>query len=441
MLPPSRSEADPPSAAPVPSLPGRTTPTWEMELLLSGATVFALWQLAGWMAPFTAGLLPRLDPRLSTIGAMLYLYLATGVITLGMAFVLHLALRAYWVALVGMHSVFPGGLRLDRLRAGPVAREALRRRWQDMDQAMERADNRATLVFGLGIGVAAVLVPITLMVAALYGLVLGLCWALDRLDLVPRLFIAVTGLVLLPYFLCMALDRWLGERLTPEGWPRRALAACFGLYARLGMSRESNPLVTLYSSHVGERRSGVVVTAIILVSIFLASTSLDWQQADLGPGQYGRFPESGRGLPGTVDGAHYASLQEPGESPERPFLPAPVLRGRHAALVLPFVPARHARHLAACERASPGGADAAATRLALLDCYAGLHEVKLDGRPLPVRPEFYLDPSRDLRGLIYMIPLAELAPGRHELEITLPDPRRPGSASPLPRPERIPFWR
>ncbi len=28
-------------------LPPRTTPTWEMELLISGATVFALFQLPG----------------------------------------------------------------------------------------------------------------------------------------------------------------------------------------------------------------------------------------------------------------------------------------------------------------------------------------------------------------------------------------------------------
>ena len=30
-------------------LPRRTTPTWDMELLLSGATVFALVQLATWL--------------------------------------------------------------------------------------------------------------------------------------------------------------------------------------------------------------------------------------------------------------------------------------------------------------------------------------------------------------------------------------------------------
>ena len=112
-------------------LPRRTTPTWEMEVLLSGATVFTLWQLAGALAPTTAYLLPRLTPQLATLGGVLYIYLASGVIMLGLAFGLHLAMRAYWVALVGMHSVFPRGLRLDGLKGGPVSRDLLTSRWPD----------------------------------------------------------------------------------------------------------------------------------------------------------------------------------------------------------------------------------------------------------------------------------------------------------------------
>lgn len=439
MHPPSSPDTEPRTGEHGPRLPGRTTPTWEMELLLSGATVFTLWQVVGWLAPFMAELLPRLDAQLGMISGVLYVYLATAVIMLGLAFALHLALRAYWVGLVGMHSVFPAGLRPERLRAGPIAREVLQRRWVDMDTAIERADNRATVVFGLGVGVAAVVLPITLMVAVVYGLVLAGCWLAGRLDLIPVLFLVGVGAVLAPFFLVTGIDRWWGERLAPGSRLRRALAACFSLYARIGMSRETNPLVALYASHVGERRSSFVVMGMLLLSVTLAAYSLSWQRNDLGPGNYGRFPASAAGLPGTVDGEHYASLQEPDESPNSPFLPAPVLRGRYAPLVVPFVPSLHRRHLAGCEAGLPE--DRAGARQALLDCYAALHEVRLDGQPLPVKPDFYLDPARNLRGLVYMLPLADMPPGRHELEVRLPDPREPGSKANPPRPERIPFWR
>src|SRR5690606_8427805 len=114
---------------------------------------------------------------------------------------------AYWVGLVGIHSVFPAGLRPERLRAGPIAREVLQRRWVDMDTAIERADNRATVVFGLGVGVAAVVLPITLMVAVVYGLVLAGCWLAGRLDLIPVLFLVGVGAVLAPFFLVTGIDR------------------------------------------------------------------------------------------------------------------------------------------------------------------------------------------------------------------------------------------
>ena len=52
------------------ALPKRTTPTWETELLLSGATVFALFQAAQALLAWAAYLLPRLDGGLLFIASM-----------------------------------------------------------------------------------------------------------------------------------------------------------------------------------------------------------------------------------------------------------------------------------------------------------------------------------------------------------------------------------
>ena len=41
---------------------------------------------------------------------------------LAVTFALHLLLRAQWIALVGMDSVYPQGVRLDKLRMGPIQR-------------------------------------------------------------------------------------------------------------------------------------------------------------------------------------------------------------------------------------------------------------------------------------------------------------------------------
>ena len=41
-------------------LPRHTTPTWEVELLISGVAVFAMLQLPGWLDDRFFALLPRL---------------------------------------------------------------------------------------------------------------------------------------------------------------------------------------------------------------------------------------------------------------------------------------------------------------------------------------------------------------------------------------------
>ena len=58
---------------------------------------------------------------------------------LAMTFALHLLLRAHWIALVGLHSIYPDGVRWDRLRMGPIQRELERRRERPAADAIERA--------------------------------------------------------------------------------------------------------------------------------------------------------------------------------------------------------------------------------------------------------------------------------------------------------------
>src|SRR6185369_1584519 len=99
----------------------------------------------------------------------LWIYSKVALITLILTFIAHLFLRGYWVALVGMNSVYPGGVRWDRLRMGPIARKTTAA-GLGMDTAIELADNRATRVFGTGFGLALLmLVPAFIMAFGLFG--------------------------------------------------------------------------------------------------------------------------------------------------------------------------------------------------------------------------------------------------------------------------------
>lgn len=422
-------------------LPKRTTPTWEIELLLSGATVFALVQLAGALPAWGNYLLPRLaDPWLE-IGRLMLIYGNSAVVLLCLAFLLHLGLRGYWVALVGMDSVFPGGLKTDRLQAGPVARSLLEERWTTMDDAIERADNRATIVFGLGLGLAVVLLMVTGAALLLFLVSLGIATLLGDSSLASNILFALMALWIVPQPLAAYADRLFGRRLRRGGLSWRILRGILSVYSWTGLGRESSPLVTIYSSNVGEKRSTWVVIAVMLgvtlLSIALAAAYDD----DLGPGSYGLFPEGQRDATRAVRHHHYASRHEPGQTPGLPFIPDLVARGRYLPLVVPYVPTTH-RHLLEGCGLGPAPVDAAsreARHQAALGCLEAGFTVQLDGAPLALAPEAYSDAGRDLRGLLYMVPLDGLAPGRHELNVTL-TPAEPTTDGRDPA-WRIPFWR
>ena len=84
------------------AMPARTTPTWEVELLISGIAVFAMLQLPGWLDDALLRLAPRFETNLSAPLQIMHMYLKSAALILATTFSIHLLLRARWIALVGM---------------------------------------------------------------------------------------------------------------------------------------------------------------------------------------------------------------------------------------------------------------------------------------------------------------------------------------------------
>lgn len=426
------------------TLPRRTTPTWEVELLLSGATVFALVQLATWLPGWASHISPRLSDFWRQVADLTLVYLMCGVVVLTVAFVLHLLLRAYWVALVGMDSVFPGGLNPEKMREGPIIRAWTMDRWKPMPVQIERADNQATIVFGLGIGLARMMVTITVVGSLLMLLVLVVAAVTGTAEHAGRWVSATLVLLMLPWLLVIGIDRHFGNRLPKGHGLRRSMEAILSVYSRAGVGRESSTLVTLYTTSVGDRRGNWIVGGLIAAATLASIMAVAVLKDDLGWGQYGRFPLLEANQANSLRHVHYASLHEPAQSPHLPYIPDLQVQGRYLPLVVPFVPQLHQQMLDACPEPKdvpPGFAGRQQRSQATLACIAEGFAVTLDGQPLAQAPELYSDATRDLRGLVYMIPLAGQSRGRHELVVALhPQPEPKPDNYDAPPVWRIPYW-
>jgi hypothetical protein len=415
-------------------LPARTTPTWELELIVSGATTLGLLQLPQLLDHGYFRAVNLVPQDYADLLMPLWLYSKIAVVVLAITFLTHLCLRGYWVALVGMNSVYPGGIRWNRLGLGPIARARFEE--QDpqfhIDEAIERADNRATRVFGIGFSFAllmlapVLLVLLALLVALVVQATLGEGYTL-------RVFGIVLGVILLPWMLVAVLDRRLGALLAKSRLARPA-GAVVGFYSRLGFGPRSNPLVALFASHAGRLRFALTALLVIMPVSFAIL------MASRGKLPFGLFGGLGAQDPFSETSSASAFYQDQRGDPwtmvPLPHIPARIVDGPYLELFVPFVPRLHGESLPLACPELANAAPEARTRMA---CLARMLAIRVDDVAVAVPLYASTDAATGQQGMVAMIPVGALSPGRHELSLNEPD-RRALDGAPLRR-YRIPFWK
>jgi hypothetical protein len=426
------------------SVPRDTTPTWEVELLVSGAVLFGLLQLPSALHDLAERWRPHVGvPGLFAITSI-DLLLVGAVYALVGCFVLHLALRGYWVALVGVHSVFPGGPRWDRMREyGPVQTQLSRERVRPLPDHIARTDNVASLVFATGFLLAAgtlssvlymaVLALPAWLAASIWGPV-GVLWTLGILAL-PLAGVMVTA---------QTLDYRLRGADLADG-DRRAR------FIRM-------VLRPLYRATPGGMRSlGAVLTTNmpkrVAVGVLAVGTFAALAVAAANAGTGGELPGAGNypyfaGVgPSAVVAGRYGSLRGDAPASDRvPSLDSDVVTGPYARLFIPYRALAHGDALTrACPGLAPLDSDDASTPAAraaadsVLACAARIHRVSLDGRLLDgVRLRFLADPRTNRRGFVAYVPMHDVPPGEHVITVS---PARGWRSRGPDVPYELPFWR
>jgi hypothetical protein len=422
-------------------LPGRTTPTWEMELLVSGASVFALLQLPGWMDQAYFAVQPRLDLNWEMLGQLLFTYSKIGALILAAAFVVHLVMRGYWIALVGMDSIYPDGVIWERLRIGPVQRRFLQNSVVPIGARIESADNRASIVFALGITMAMVMAGLVLVVSLSFCLT-TLLHALFGWDwLFPNGTFGLVAALGLPYALAYQIDRRWGGKVSPEGSTAKVVTRIFGFYRRLGFGRDGNPSINLLQSHIGVRKITFATTMMIVLCALFAAGQLILQKSNPRFGDYARWPLANVGVEDSLLAPHYRDQPGPGK-PLLPTIDSMFPAGDYLSVIVPFDPKRHPALLARGCGAVWKTADSPARRAALLACMGRLQDLRLDMKPLPqAQLRYYTDPKTGQNSMIAIVPIRGLSAGEHVL--TLLRSFRPDQSANASEPDhyRIAFWR
>jgi hypothetical protein len=423
-------------------------------MLISGAVLFSLFQLP----PLLDGALARWMPHATYAAAIvlivLFGYLKAAAYVLVAAFVVHLATRAYWVGLLGLNSVFAGGIRWERTQLGPVAQEVYRERTPPLPRLIARLDNFASVIFSF-----AVLVVLFIVISVLLVAVVGtVAYAVSSVAFGGRHLLAITAaaaaLLTVPPVVAALVDKRFGARLDPGGRPRRLLRGALGVSYRTQLAGMLAPVLFTISSNGRRRTTYLLFYGVLLGSVYLVLAELLARRGGLAVNGADFFSERSEG--NAVDYAHYEShWTNDAVNDAAPSIQADLVRDPYVRLFIPYQPPRHNPAVAArCPGVRP--LETPATRLSLrnrrpplsdaaaraaLGCLAAIHAVTLNGAPLPaLRFRFATHPRTGVSGIVAYIPTAALPRGENVLTV-MPPPRRPGSTIRRAlEPDIIPFW-
>ena len=425
------------------ALPRRTTPTWEMEILLSGATVFALFQAYSELNVAVFWLLDRLPNDLAGLISPIGLYIQGGVLGLALGFLAHLVLRAVWVSLVGLRSVDPEGQLRHNQNIGPVQRALLGEALDGLPQRIGALDDAATLVFGAAIGIARLMLGLTLTVGGLFLLGYAIAMAFGIPDRVADISVALMALWLGPLMAATFADNHAGKHgRMPRPWVARVIR----LYAAAGYTADGNLGTTMATYRVAGAKRGwraqLAIALVVSTVVAIALLAPFLQYRGISGWLDGDFPSLRAGDVGAIRSQHYLDRQDAGDAHNAPALPSEVLGGPYARLWIPYVPEWHDPVLARCRPATRERwlADAESSR-AVLDCLAATQPITLDGQPVSAPWWWSADERHGRQGFQVMIDLRALGTGAFELAITQPEAARESDGEDEDTLWRIPFWR
>ena len=224
--------------------------SWQAELIISGAAIIGSLQLPGLIDRMEIYFLLNYDRDSLWISYVASIYWRVLANSLIVTFIFHFIVRALWIGLVGLNSVFPGGFQANE-RYSRHYQERLRAEYGDVDGFIQRLDRLGSGIFGVAFSAAGMFFNLGIV-----GLVLVLLHSwLISLGLNSSQVLVGLGIFIIPVFLLSVIIMISHNKRFQD----TAIAKRFQWPVSLAVSRLTYP--------VGRR---YITTAANLVSSFYA---------------------------------------------------------------------------------------------------------------------------------------------------------------------------
>lgn len=389
--------------------------TDELELIISSLTIFALISLPSWLFEALSQTYTHLSTSLAIAGT-LGITIVTG-ISYGLAacFIVHLMVRAYWVGLIGLRTVFPEGIDWSRTPGiGPLTKRHYQKTLPDLETATQRADRLASSLFA----VISLLTLGTLWVGIVFLLTLvGSGWIGARFGL-TNAALGFATVALLAVFAGVPLLLWLLDSVIARRFERLQDNAVFSAIIRLlgriyGLvypQRLVLPVQLTLQSNTRPVIFYIALTLSIIAIVMVGNARVSgWRSFTLS-GEFTYLDNN------DVVGGFRSTFYEDMNSREDrlrgwPRVNSFTQRSAFISLFLPYQPLQDNLILDGLCTDSSDDEDA-------LLCLRRLWSVSINDQAVAM--DGFISAERmdiNMRGLIGLVPMTGLQPGMHRIEI------------------------
>ncbi|MBL7809841.1 MAG: hypothetical protein JNN28_18615 [Saprospiraceae bacterium] len=420
-----------------------TEKSWNLELIISGAAIF----LANYLPDAVDNLLKYylqnwvLDENVSkiTLPLLAFSFMKVVAWVLIITFVIHFVMRAFWAGAVGLHTVYPDGIRYDKLPwVTDFTREQSRERFGSLADYILQLDRQANQVFSVAFVIALTSLGIAIAYLFFFGLI----------TVIPEYAGKETGkwlsIVFVLIFVGMAMMPVLMQSLMKS--PKWSAKPRVQKMAKWTMQNSGfilmpfiyRPLMYLnltFNSQVPKKR--LLVSIILGFTFFMGAVMVNFaatlmhlsgRNTFLNRHYYAKGRNSN-----TLTGGVYENLRNPTDRIPPVSIPSEVVEGPFLRVFVDYPKLLDAAINKHCQ--SPAWPDSLPKKTRIfktdsvhLACLEAFFKLKINDS-LMVHPDwmFHEHPVAGSPGLVAYLPSKSFKPGKNKLLVEVPSSSKPDS--------------
>lgn len=306
--------------------------SWQAEMLVSGAAIYGSLQLPDLIRQLIDMALLWLPEGALNICYFIFWYLTICSSILIVSFILHFVLRALWIGMIGLVSVFPNGINRDTDYHSEHFLKQLFEEFPDVNDFNRRLDDFCSLIFGTTFGIVIMIIAVCILICTC--LILSLIFASFLPVSIATIFLTLILLFIVPAILSGILNN---KALREKKWVQRIhFTLSIKIFGRLMYNVFYEPgyyiLYILLTNFKRERMGIWVILGIFLIMLISFPVFMNSNVGLLRQKAFFEMAETDHRI--FVD--NYEDQMIPGRAVFAPLLPSDVITGNVLRVFIPM---------------------------------------------------------------------------------------------------------